>query len=115
MEFEPIPVPPLSDHLYLTSDEENGFVEITRENALVCRYRKFEQMNHLRIHMAQEALMMFGIDANPMGEYLVERGYSELTREYPEEFVQRNYLEWELNRMSEELDGKGHEVDEGEA
>lgn len=105
--FEPVPIPELKEQL-LVGDK---WIEMTRENSALFTYRKFEQMNHFRIHLAEKALMMFGVDGNPMAQYMRERGYTEVIRDYPEEFVQRNYLEWELDRMEAELNGKGHEIE----
>lgn len=108
--FEPMPVPELKDMLRMGEDD---WLELNRENTTINRYRRFEQMNHVRVQgVGRRALMLFGIDANPMGEYLAGRGYTLVIREYPEPFVQYNYVEWEQQRLEQELNGRGHEVDE---
>lgn len=105
-----IPIPELHDEIPLSSGE---MLQISRDNAEVVRHKNYDQMNHLYVKdYGKYGLYLFGIDATPRGEYLDERGYTQVTREYPDTMTQKVWVRFAAAQMDMELEsGKGHELE----
>lgn len=106
-----VPRPDIRDDLGVIDGEA---VELTLDNCQIVLHRNgYDRMNHLRVLIGQKLLLIFKIDANPLGEYLLERGYDVLIKSYPDNATASNHLDMELEEgMREWDDGTGHELDD---
>lgn len=107
-----IPRPELTD-VIPTSDGQ--FLEINRDNAIIVEHDNgYEEFDHLFVVIIGDlGIRLFGIHASPYYEYLVERGYDRLTKQYPNDATVQTWLNMQSKQMERELeDDTGHELDD---
>lgn len=106
-----IPRPELRDSIKLANGQE---ISLDRDNATIVEHGNgYEYMDHLFIRMLGDyGLRMFGLRASPFYDYLVERGYDRLIKEYPDDVTVAIWEQYEAHEMERELEkGDGHELD----
>lgn len=105
-----IPRPPLEDKFKIAGGQE---VYIDRNNAMLIFHtvEKYREMDHLFIRkLGDHGLRIFNIHV--WSEYLIERGYDILIREYPDDVTIAVWTNIQMQNMEKELNGQGGELEE---
>lgn len=88
-------------------------LQLTRENTTVVLHttEQYQDMDHLFIRrLGTFGIRMFAIDT--WKEYLVERGYDVLLKEYPDDLTVAVWMNLQKQHMDRELGGAGGELDD---
>lgn len=115
--YEPIiPRPDIRDSIEVTlQDGSTRTIETNLDNTAYVRHLNgYERMNHIQVRLLGDfALRLFKIDATPLGDHFLERGYDIIVRQYPNDMTAAQYIQMELvDGMREWEKGDGHEFDE---
>lgn len=104
-----IPRPPLEDKIQTIDGQE---IVMTRENTTLVfhKEKQYEDMDHIFIRkLGEHGLRVFNF--HHIGEYLINRGYDILIKQYPDDTTVAVWTNIQLQNMEQEWNGKGSEFD----
>lgn len=104
-----VPRPPLEDTITTVDGQE---IVMNRENTTLVFHQAehYSDMDHIFIRkLGEHGLRIFNF--HHVGEYLINRGYDVLIRQYPDDVTVAVWTEIQLQNMEKEWDGTGGEFD----